>query len=1044
MIDGTANKPRSGFAELFIARPILALVINLLIAVAGFAAFTSVDVRELPNVDRPVISVNTSYDGAAPETIDTEITTPLEDALSALEGLQSVSSRSSYGRSRINMEFSDGVSINDIANEAREIVARTQRQLPDDIDDPTVTKNDSDADPIMRLALLGGSSREALTELAEGLISDRVSTIEGVSEVEIAGDQVNEFQVHVNMISLTGRGLTPDDLENALSTLRATDPLGDLDSESQSVVMRSTDPIVNEASISNILIDNHTRIGDVAFVQLAASERSTLFRVNGESAVGINIIRQSVGNTLAISKEVRAAVEELQADLPDGIRLIVNSDDGIFIEQSISEVVFSISMAVLIVISVIFVFLRSLSATMIPAIAIPVALTGTLAAIWLAGFSINTITLLALVLATGMVVDDAIVVVENIVRKRRSGLGPRAAAAAGTNEVFFAVISTTATLAAVFIPISFLPGQAGGIFSEFGFVLAFCVTLSSVVALTLVPAMAAILDPGRDSKSDVSKQRRDSIFVRGYGAIVGLSLRVPVLIIGIAVAFAVFAASSFLSLPSELTPREDRGFFIIASRAPSGASLNFTDSQVRQVETILEPYIESGEMAAVLALVGRGASSNAFIIVRLQNWAERTRSQQVIANEINQRLRRIAGLTLSVRTPNSLGIRGAGRGLQFAVTGNDYEAIVLAGDELVRAMAQETDMFVNPQLRYDTSQPLVSVSIDRELASRLGLSIGTINSIINTMSEGSTAATVIVEGKEIDIKLLPAGPPINDPGDLERIFVQTTAGNYVPLSTAVSLTQTASAASLSREGGDRAVPVQANLASGIDLSTAADRAQELAREILPNDMGIIFLSEAAALDESQSSTMLVFGIALLIVFLVLAAQFESFGSAIIIMLTVPFGLAAAVLAISLTGGSLNYYSQIGLVMLIGIMAKNGILIVEFANQLRERGQDVDSAIKDAVRLRFRPVMMTMISTVFGGLPLVFASGAGAEARIAVGWVVVGGLGFATVFTLFLTPVFYRLIAPLCAVPGASSRKLEDEVNSKEPASIPSPTISPAE
>lgn len=1038
----TAPKKRSGFAELFIARPILALVINLLIAVAGFAAFNSVDVRELPNVDRPVLSVNTTYDGAAPETIDTEITTPLEDALSALEGLQSISSRSSYGRSRINMEFSDGVEINDIANEAREIVARTLRQLPDDIDDPTVTKNDSDADPIMRLALLGGTSLETLTELAEGAVSDRVSTIEGISEVEIAGDQVNEFQVHVNMISLTGRGLTPDDLEEALSTLRATDPLGALDSEAQSVVMRSSNPLINASTIGSILIDSNTRISDVAFVQLAASERSTLFRVNGESAVGLNIIRQSVGNTLAISKEVRAAVEELQSELPDGIRLIVNSDDGIFIEQSIAEVVFSISMAILIVISVIFVFLRSFSATMIPAIAIPVALTGTLAAIWLVGFSINTISLLALVLATGMVVDDAIVVVENIVRKRRSGMGPRAAAAAGTNEVFFAVISTTATLAAVFIPISFLPGQAGGIFSEFGFVLAFCVTLSSVVALTLVPAMAAILDPGRDSKSDEGKQHRESVFARGYIAIVGFSLRLPIVIIGIAIAFAIFAASSFFTLPSELTPREDRGFFIIASRAPSGASLSFTDSQVRQVETILEPYIESGEMAAVLALVGRGASSSAFIIIRLQNWGERERSQQVIASEINQRLQRITGLTLSVRTPNSLGIRGAGRGLQFAVTGNDYDAIVEAGDELVNAMAQETDVFVNPQLGYDTSQPLVSVSIDRELATRLGLSVSTINSIINTMSEGSTATTVIVEGKEVDIRLLPAGPPINDPGDLERIFVQTTSENYVPLSTAVSLTQTASVSTLSREGGDRAVPVQTNLATGVDLSAAAARAQELAREILPADMGIIFLAEAAALDESQSSTMLVFGIALLIVFLVLAAQFESFGSAIIIMLTVPFGLAAAVLAISLTGGSLNYYSQIGLVMLIGIMAKNGILIVEFANQLREQGQDVDSAIRDAVRLRFRPVMMTMISTVFGGLPLVFASGAGAEARIAVGWVVVGGLGFATIFTLFLTPVFYRLIAPLCAVPGASSRKLENEVSAAKPRAAPS--ISPAE
>ena len=496
MSDIAQPKSRTGFAELFISRPILALVINLLIAVAGLAAFFAVDVRELPNVDQPVLSIRTTYEGAAPETVDTEITTPLESALSALEGLQSISSTSSYGRSRINLEFSDTAEISDVANEAREIVARTVRQLPDNIDDPVVTKNDSDADPVMRLALLGGTSMDVLTDLAEGPISDRVSTIEGISEVEVVGDQVNEFQVLVNMVSLTGRGLTLNDLEGALSTLRSTDPLGAIDSESQSVVMRSSDPLINASAISNILINGTTRVGDVAFVQLTASERTTLTRVNGQSSVGLNIIRQSVGNTLAISKQVRTAVAELQSELPDGIRLIINSDDGTFIEQSIKEVVFSIGMAVIIVIGVIFVFLRSASATLIPAIAIPVALTGTLAAIWLAGFSINTISLLALVLATGMVVDDAIVVMENIVRKRQSGLGPRAAAAAGTNEVFFAVISTTATLAAVFIPISFLPGQAGGIFAEFGFVLAFCVTLSSIVALTLVPAMAAILDPG--------------------------------------------------------------------------------------------------------------------------------------------------------------------------------------------------------------------------------------------------------------------------------------------------------------------------------------------------------------------------------------------------------------------------------------------------------------------------------------------------------------------------------------------------------------------
>ncbi|QKV20183.1 efflux RND transporter permease subunit [Oricola thermophila] len=1025
---------RSGIADLFVSRPILAIVLNLLIAIAGLAALSSVEVREMPDVDQPVLSVTIDWDGAAPETVDTEVTSVVEDALTQLDGLEGISSTSSYGRSRLTIDLADGTDIDTAANEVSELLTRAERQLPDGIDDPTVTKNDSDSQPIMRLALLGTASMAELTELAEGIVSDRLSAIEGVAEVQVMGSQENEFRVEVDLTAMVGRGLELDDVEAALQTLRIDTALGDLDSDSQSVLLRSADPEVTADTIADLRIDTHTRVGDIALVQYTADEKDVIARVDGQSSVGIGVVRQSLGNTLAISQQAREAVEDLQTELPDGVRLVIVADDGIFVEQSIDEVTATIALAVLIVVAVIFAFLRSWRAVLIPTVTIPLSLAGTIAAIWLAGFSVNTITLLALVLATGMVVDDSIVVVENIVRRRHLGLGAHAAAAAGTNEVFFAVISTTATLAAVFIPISFLPGQAGGIFAEFGFVLAFCVTLSSFVALTLAPALAARLDPGGTGRvTEEEDEKRSRRGVTGlYLKLVDRALAAPALTIGAAVAFAIVSYGTFSGLTSALTPAEDRGAFLIRGTAPSGASLGFTESQVSQVEALLQPYVDSGEIEAVQALVGFGGSSSAFVIARLADWDERDRSQQELLAELNPQLARIPGISVFAISPNSLGIRGAGRGLQFALLGDDYDRLAEEGDALVAAMAEDP-AFSNPTLSYDTTTPMLSVDIDREMATELGVSPESIATTISALTEGVTATEVFVDGTETDVTLVPGGKPITDPTDIENVHVRSSDGDYVPLSSMVMLTQTSTASTLAREERSRAVPGEANLGAGVSLGEAAARAEELAAEVLSDDARLIFRGEAAALEESQSGTALVFGVALLVVLLVLAAQFESFASATVIMLTVPFGLGAAVMAIWLSGGTLNYYSQIGLVILIGIMAKNGILIVEFANQLRERGQDVDSAIRNAVRLRIRPVMMTAVSTVVGGLPLVLSSGAGAEARAAVGWVIVGGLGFSTIFTLFLTPVFYRLIAPLGGEPGKAAHRLETEKQAMAPA-----------
>lgn len=1014
---------KSGFADIFVARPIFGIVLNLLIIIAGLAALSSVDIREMPDVDRPVLSVRTTYNGAVASTVDTEVTQVLEDALSALDGMSYIESTSSTGSSRITIDLSDGTDVDVAANEAREIVSNTLRALPDDIDDPSVSKSDSNADAIIRLALLGDASFDDLTQIAEGAVYERLSLIDGIAEVTVRGNRANEFRVAVNIPSLLSRGLTLFDVSNALTQLRDDTALGALSTEAQTLSLRVGNEEVTVETINQLPINDTTQVADIAFVQLIPENSSVYTRVNRETAVSLDITRQSVGNTLEISRDVSAAVADLRMQLPEGVQLLVTSDDGIFIEGSINEVVKSILLATVIVIAVIFLFLRSPRATLIPAVTIPVALIGTLTAIWLTGFSVNTISLLALVLATGMVVDDAIVVIENIVRKRKSGMGAFAAAASGTNEVFFAVISTTATLAAVFVPISFLPGQAGGVFSEFGFVLAFAVTLSSITALTLAPVLAALLDPGR---AQTTKATVPSPLARAFDWVMDFAIRTPLLVLSVAFGFAMIAAGAATTLPSTVTPEEDRGFFLVQARGASDTTVDYLDTQVVLVEEILAPYQENGQIETVQSIVGIGGGTSAFIVVRLPDWADRDYTQQELIADISGQLAAVPGVQVSARSTNSLNIRGGGGGLGFAVTGTNLADMTAAADTLVAAMAQDAT-FLNPQLSNNSVNAELEVTVDTASASDMGLKRADVTALVRALVQGNVAVSVFSNGVETDVNVVPGGPPIDDASDIASMSILLDNGAYVPLSTLASLDMVVSDAQIQRLGGALAVSAQANLGAGADLSTAMDQLMTIADEVLPDGMGITFTGEAATLDDAATGMYMVFGVALIVVLLVLAAQFESFASAVVIMMTVPFGLAAALLAISITGGSLNYYSQIGLVMLIGVMAKNGILIVEFANQLREAGEDIDSAIRNALRLRIRPVMMTMVSTVFGGLPLILTSGAGAEARIAVGWVIVGGLGFATVFTLFLTPIFYRWVAVWGAAPGAAAHRLQAEV-----------------
>jgi HAE1 family hydrophobic/amphiphilic exporter-1 len=707
-------------------------------------------------------------------------------------------------------------------------------------------------------------------------------------------------------------------------------------------------------------------------------------------------------------------VERIRAVLPPEAELGIASDDAVFVRGSIREVLVTLGISALIVIGIILVFLRSGSATLIPAVTLPVALVGTFGGIWAAGFSVNLLTLLALVLATGLVVDDAIIVLENVMRRRALGLGPRAAALAGTREVFFAVIATTATLAAVFIPISFLPGQAGGLFREFGYVLAIAVTISSVVALTLCPMLAARILPPPDTG------RRRGLLghaAAGVGNLLsGLyrrllrgALAAPLLVVALSLLFSVSAVLLWRTVPQEVTPREDRGVVLISLTAPQGVSLDYTDAQLRKVEAVLEPIRARGDAETVFAFAGFGGPNTGFVVMTLAPWGERALSQDAIVGEIAPALAAIPGIRAFPIQPNSLGIRGGGRGLQFALAGADYASLQTLAQELVRAL-EATGRFQGVRLSAEPTQPQVTVAVDRERASDLGINLSGLSRAIQSVLDGRQVGTLYRDDGTTPIKLVSTGTQIDDPGDLENIFLRTASGQIVPMSSIATLSESAAPANLQRESKLRSVPVTAGLPPGFAIRDALALVEATAAGMLPPGVRIVPLAEAATLGETSRGLAVTFAIALIVVLLVLAAQFESFLSALIIMLTVPLGLACAVWAIHLSGGSLNVYSQIGLVLLVGVMAKNGILIVEFANQLRERGLGVRDAIEQASLIRVRAVVMTAISTVLGGLPLIFAEGPGAEARIALGWVVVGGLGFATLATLFLTPVCYLWIA----------------------------------
>lgn len=756
--------------------------------------------RELPDVDRPSISVRTTYEGAAPETIDQEVTQTIEGAVARVSGVKSISSNSQFGTSRVTMEFGDNVDMAVAANDVRDAIGRVTNQLPDDADEPQIIKADSDSQPIMRLAVTSSTlSMEDLTKLVDDEVIDRLAAVDGVADVELYGDQEKVFRVDLNQAALASRGLTVTDISTALASAALDVPAGSLKSSTQDIVVRATASLTKPEDFSNLLIKDNIRLRDVATVMLGADDESTSLRSNGVQGVGLGVIRQAQSNTLNISTGVKAAVEAMSANLPQGTRIVVTSDDAVFIEGALHEVELALGLSALIVVVVLYLFLRDWRATLIPAITMPVALIGTIIAIYMVGFSINILTLLAIVLATGLVVDDAIVVLENIVRRRAEGMGPRAAAVLGTQEVFFAVIATTATLAAVFIPLSFLPGQLGGLFREFGFVLAFAVGLSSIVALTLCPMLASRMLKDGLKEPTGPLAWFGNVFASTYKKTLSACLNNPLIVIIVALVFSGLSWIAFGMIQNELTPREDRASVMMRVTAPQGVSLDYTRDQLQRIEENLQPLRDSGEIRNIYSITGMNGSSNTgFLVLTLAPWADRDRTQNQIAADVTAAANKVPALRGNAMQPNSLRIRGAGNGLQMAMVGSNYQALTAATQKLLLSM-EESGLFETPRLDNEPNQAQLSVSIDRERASDLGIDITGLSRAMQSLLEGRSVVDVFVDGDAIPVRLLSSTRPINDPTDLENVFLKTGDGKIVPMSVIATLKENAVAPQLNRE-----------------------------------------------------------------------------------------------------------------------------------------------------------------------------------------------------------------------------------------------------
>lgn len=1002
-------------SETSVKRPVLATVMSLLIVLIGIVSYDRLSVREYPNIDEPTVSVVTVYQGASPEIIETEVTTIIEDSLSGIEGIKTITSESRQEQSQISIVFKMERNADDAAAEVRDRVGRVRADLPLDIEEPVIAKVEADADPILYMAFSSDKhNNQEITDYVDRYVTDQLEMIDGVAEAQVFGGRKYSMRIWLDPDLLTARGVTPQDVEDAVQAQNIEVPGGRIESSSREFTVLSDTSLNTPEQFNNIIVrkagNTLVRLKDVGHAEIGPESERTSLRYNGNESVAIGLVKQSTANPLDISKGLRKLLPEMQATFPEGMRVNVSYDSSVFIERSIENVFSSIFEAVGLVLLIIFIFLRSVRSTLIPLVTIPVSLVGSFTLMWALGFSINTLTLLAMVLAVGLVVDDAIVVLENIHRHVENGIKPVTAAIKGMQEIGFAVILMTLTLAAVYVPVAMMEGRTGKLFTEFALTLAGSVIVSGFVALTLTPMMCAKMLRHRDSHMKIFTIL-ENIFVameNGYRKLLGWSLKT--VLIGLTIAVLAGTASWYLyqQLPSEMSPLEDRGVFMTFSIAPDGASLNYTDHYLKQAEELLTPLPEKRGLFTVGGMGGNVTEGISF--VDLTDWEERDRSSLEIAAEIGPQLFGIPGVLGFPITPPSLGQPFMDQPVQFVVKSTDsYPELSNQINQLMaevrknpQILAARTDLKLNsPELR---------LQVDRDKAADLGVPVATIGRTIETMMGGRDVTRFKMDGEQYDVIVKIKDELRVTPEDLNQIHVRSATGSMIPLSSLVSIEEAVTAQSLNHFNRSRAAIISANLAPGYSQGEALDYLNDAAKRVLPETARIDYKGQSREFMDSNAGLMTTFGLALLIIYLMMAAQFESFIDPFVILFTVPLSMAGALLALYLTDNTLSIYSQVGLITLVGLITKHGILIVEFANQLQEQGKNKLEAVLEAATLRLRPILMTTGAMVLGSVPLAVATGAGAESRSQIGWVIVGGLSLGTLLTLFVIPAMYMMLA----------------------------------
>jgi multidrug efflux pump len=1020
-------------SDLSVKRPVFATVLNLLIITFGIVAFLMLPLREYPDIDPPVVNIVTSYPGASSAIVETKITQLLEDRISGIEGVKTINSNSRVGRSSITIEFNLDRDIDAATNDVRDRISRALNNLPEQAEPPEVSKANDDESVIVWFVLQSETmSTLALTDYANRYIVDRFAVVDGVARVRVGGGRIYAMKIRLNRASMAARDITVQDIERTLRDENVELPAGRIESIDRDFSIRVERSYLTEQDFANMVI-NHSesksvvRLGDVADVFIGAQDDENMFRGNGKNMVGLGVIKQSKANTLDVVKTAREEMIAIRDSLPVGTTITNSYDSSVFIQGSIDEVYNTLIIAMLMVVLVIFLFLGNVRATLIPAVTVPVALIGSMMALSWFGFSINLLTLLALVLAIGLVVDDAIVVLENIYRRIENGQSPLMAAYEGGREVAFAVVATTLVLVAVFVPLVFLSGNMGRLFTEFAIAIAAAVVFSSLTALSLTPMMCSKMLKHRERSSSFG-QKLDRAFARfeaAYGRALASSIHQPlliVLVLGLSLT-AVFLL--FNKLPSEYTPKEDRGNFFLIMQGAEGASYESNVKNMHEIEEKLLGYQAEGELDRVLVRVPGFGGSGGIAIVGLPEWDKRSIDTFSFINKINRDVQNVTDVRAFAIMRRGIGGGGGSNApVSFVLQGNTFEELAQWRDILITE-AQKNPNLSNINSDYKETYPQLLVQIDRERAYDLGVPVGDIAQTLETMLGQRRVTSFVDRGEEYDVIVEGDEKQFQSPTDIDNLYVRSrTTDKLIPLANLLNIGENATSSRLNRYNRLRSITVTANLADGYALGDALDFLVDVTKNKLPEHVQVDYKGESLLLKESGNSILFVFLLALLITYLVLAAQFESFIHPFVILLTVPLALVGALTGLELMGMSLNIYSQIGIVMLIGLAAKNGILIVEFANQLRDKGLAFEEALISAAQQRLRPIVMTTFTTVTSAIPLVLAVGPGAESRMVIGVVIFAGVSLASIFTLFIVPGAYYWLCRNTGSPQAISNEIE--------------------